>query len=156
MKINLNLQKFEQELREGTKSLLGVAGAQIGYACTEAYEELVRETPQWTGETAASWSMGFIPGENQRMHVEDKPSLENALAKGMQPAVNLAMVEGLATMPRNNLETYLTRDLVLTNPSPRATEVMIGGEIRLRPVNQPGASIEKFINRVEAEINKHR
>jgi len=149
-----NINQFAKALNEGTKSLLGRAGDAIGSACTEAFEELVRETPQWTGETAASWSMGFLPGENQRMHVEKKPKLEDALYRGMQPAVNLAMVEGLATMSRNNLEDYLRKDIILTNPSEQLGAAVVGAP-HLREINKPGANIEKFKATVIAELKKH-
>lgn len=153
--VRSNLSDFAREIGIlGNSVVFKVSGEALRDAIEEEFETLVQETPQWDGTTAASWSIGFRPGE----HLREQPERERegALYKGHQEAVDVALAANAGSIP-GDFRGYQTADLVITNPAP-GFETAEEGPVR--EVNQPAGALKAFESRfedlvIEADFGKY-
>ena len=139
-----NISQFVREISAIEGKLHKVGGERLSNELMEAFEVLVNETPQWSGTTAASWTMGFRAPD---VLVEfPKLSREQAMQRGMDPAVSAALSRSQLSA---DLKDYARADIKLTNPSPNYDTAMEGP---LRDVNKPPGAIDRFEARVAGII----
>lgn len=139
--IRWNISGFLADVKKIQRNIYKVPGQKLTEALTAEYERLVTETPQYSGNTAASWSMGFAAPVVDAGKVKPKSRAE-AFRKGADPAVG----ESLSRVNLgNSLKDYLVKDVTVTNGSP-SFEFAEGGP--LRPENEPGGMFSRFQNRV--------
>ena len=139
--IRFNASDFLARVRNIKRNIFKVGGEELSQALTAEYETLVKETPQWSGSTAASWSMGFAAPMVDAQKTKPKSRAE-AFIKGASPAIG----ESLARVNLSNyLEDYLTKDVTVTNGS-KNFDYAEGGPLRAE--NEPGGMYSRFLNRV--------
>lgn len=139
--IRMDLGQFLADVKKIKRNIWRIPGIKLKAQLEAEYKTLVEETPQYSGSTAASWSMGFLaPMVNSQ---KNKPkTVAEALRKGQDPAVG----ESLARINlSNHLTDYLQKDVTVTNGSPNF-EHAEGGP--LRAVNEPGGMFARFQNRI--------
>lgn len=141
--IRFNASDFLARVRNIKRNIFKVGGEELSKALTAEYETLVKETPQWSGATAASWSMGFYAPTVDASDKFKKPKTRaEALKKGMAPAIG----ESLARVNLSNyLKDYLTKDVTITNGCENF-DYAEGGP--LREENEPGGMYSRFLNRI--------
>ena len=82
---------------KGKNSIYNKIGAQLKDALLDEFDVLVRETPQWTGTTAASWEIGFPSDIEGKIEEQPPRKREEALSKGSEAACSISMGQLLKT-----------------------------------------------------------
>ena len=130
----------------GKDSIYHKAGAQLKSKLLEEFETLVRETPQWSGTTAASWEIGFYRDITGEVETQPRRSLEEALQKGSEPACQIAIHKAQTSIP-DDLSQIKTQDIIVSNESPGYDTAEDGP---VRAVNTPPGALARFEARVAA------
>ena len=132
-------------LTAGPNSIYNVAGTQLRDAILGEFDVLVRETPQWTGTTAASWEIGFPSDITGSVETQPERKREEALSKGTEPACGIAMSKAKTSLP-SDLSRYKTQDIVLSNEAPGYDRAEEGP---VRPINTPPGALKRFEARID-------
>lgn len=157
--IKMNISEFVRDIQYWKHNLHRVAGKRLGELIMREYERLVNETPQWSGTTAASWSIGFSPAggvvdltnevpwndskaKKSRRAVAGGAGDQEPRHKGHARAVQFGLARADLSLLTSNLEQYAYRDIVLTNDAPGFEASEAGGG--LRDVNKPGGMLARF------------
>lgn len=154
--IRSNISKGIRELNaitSGPNSIYKKAGSQLRSAILEEFKTLVRETPQWSGTTAASWKLGFMYKVDQSMVEMPQPaSREEALSRGAEPACQIAINNAMGALSPD-LRDYMRigrgggQDIVLYNEAP-GYETAEEGPVR--PVNVEPGALKRFESRIDS------
>ena len=147
----MDVSKFIKDLNAMTKgpdSIYRAGGRALREALMEDFEILVKETPQFSGSTAASWQIGFpedtygdgTPGSD---YVElPKPSgADEAMRRGNDPAVTIATTRARANLFHTDPERFVRQSIVILNNSP-GFETAEEGPVR--PENTPPGALKRF------------
>lgn len=133
---------------KGPNSIYRKAGSQLVEKILGEFDVLVRETPQYTGTTAASWEIGFmrdLPGE-----VTEQPAIkkgEKPLSKGSEVACQISMDRARKTLTETDLPKYATQDIIVNNAAPGYDTAEEGP---VRAVNTPPGALKRFEGRIAA------
>lgn len=147
IRVTSNISHQLKELKamtSGPNSIYRKGGEALRKVLLEEFSVMVRETPQYSGSTAASWRIGMrAPTEHTEM---PRPaSVEEALHKGMEPACSYAINQAMGDLPPTfSLEELMRKDLIITNGAP-GFEQAEGGPVR--PVNAPEGPLARFEER---------
>lgn len=123
-----------------------VIGAKRGLAI-EAFQFVVRETAQWTGNLAASWSLSVgapnavseTPFKDIDPPISSRNPVESALRKGSPAAVTYALARARADGAASLVN--LTNDVFIATGVPYAQAVEENAGSFLRPVNLPAEMV---------------
>lgn len=132
-------------LTTGPNSIYKIAGTQLRDAILDEFDVLVRETPQWTGTTAASWEIGFPSDVTGIVETQPERKREEALSKGTEPACGIAMSKARTSLT-SDLSKYKTQDIILINEAPGFDRAEEGP---VRPVNTPPGALKRFEARID-------
>lgn len=128
----------------GKENIYRKAGKQLSEALLEEFEVLVRETPQWTGTTAASWEIGFQSDITDGVEEQPSRTREEALSKGSEVACNIAMGKAYANITPD-FSKYIRESIIVSNNAPGFDRAEEGP---VRPVNTPPGALERFKARI--------
>lgn len=144
----VNLSKVVREIDYLGQAVLKDIGDTLAQGIWDEFENLVIETAQWTGTTAASWNlymkyrMVAPEGDVREM---PKRSRAQALNKGHMHAVAIALNANLGRLDEITTD-YRTSDIVISNNAPGAERAEAGP---LRAENQGAAgALARFEQRV--------
>lgn len=131
----------------GKNSIYRKAGSQLVEKILGEFEVLVRETPQWTGTTAASWYIGMTRDEATLDQVNTQPerTKKEALQKGSEPACTFSINKSKFTLMDADLARIATEDIVVGNSAPGFDRAEEGP---VRPENSPPGALDRFMARV--------
>ena len=131
----------------GKNSIYRKAGSQLVEKILDEFEVLVRETPQWTGTTAASWYIGMTRDEATLDQVNTQPerTRREALQKGSEPACAFSINKSKFTLMDADLARIATEDIVVGNSAPGYDRAEEGP---VRPENSPPGALDRFMARV--------
>ena len=131
----------------GKNSIYRKAGSQLVEKILGEFEVLVRETPQWTGTTAASWYIGMTRDESTLDQVNTQPerTRKEALEKGSEPACAFSISKSKFTLMDADLSKIARQDIVIGNEAP-GYETAEEGPVR--PENSPPGALDRFMARV--------
>lgn len=127
-------------LTTGPNSMYRRADSTLKDMLLEEFDVLVRETPQWTGTTAASWQIGFQSEVTTDVEEQPERSLAEALQKGSEAACSIAMAKARTTIT-GNFDKYKTQDIWITNEAPGYERAEEGP---VRAVNTPPGALKRF------------
>lgn len=153
LKSNLSLFARKAKTAAGRKgnSLFTIIGEEVEEAMTEAFETLVRDTPQYSGTTAASWNIGLARTCPDVVREQPRPKSEaEALKKGDSAAVEIALTENAIALA-NLSSMNLNQDIAVKNNAPGADTSESGP---LRQVNRPSGMTDRFEAAVEAAFSR--
>ena len=161
LNVRMNISKFNRDLgamTRGPNSMYSQGGRELRAALMEEFETLVKETPQFSGSTAASWQIGFpgdlyggfTPGDDFVQLPKPANGIE-AMKKGMNPAIDISITRAKATLFSTDPDQYMTKDLVIVNNAP-GFETAEEGPVR--QVNDPARALDRCRARWEAKIIK--
>lgn len=142
------LRKLNTFQTKGPDSVYRKAGSQLIEKILKEFDVLVRETPQYTGTTAASWEIGFqrdISGE-----VTEQPAIgkrESPLKKGTEAACSISIDRARQTLTETDLSKYATQDIWIGNEAPGYDTAEEGP---VRAVNTPPGALKRFEARIAA------
>lgn len=148
----INLSKVIREIDYLGQAVLKDTGDAIAEGIWEEFEQLVQETAQWSGTTAASWNltMGGV-GEGGGVYTQPEPKSEaEALRRGHQHAVSIAVTRNFGRL-HNITHDYRTKAIVIENYAPGSERSEVGP---LRSVNQPSGALARFEQRVANKLFK--
>lgn len=132
-------------MTKGPNSIYNVAGRQLRESLLNEFKILVRETPQYSGSTAASWKLGFAFQTDKSAVILPKPeTLSEALHKGSEPACQIAINEAMGNLSPD-LQDYKKHDIMLYNEAPGFDTAEEGP---VRPVNTPPGALKRFEARI--------
>ena len=135
---------------EGSTAIYTVAGQAIADGIWVEFEQLVRETAQYTGTTAASWNLGMAFGKSYGgVRARELGPDESPLSVGHGAAVSLAL-----NANRGNLEglgkTILRSGINVWNEAPGSERSEEGP---LRGVNESAiGAFSRFQERVRDRV----
>jgi len=146
LNVKMNVSAFTRELNaitSGPDSIYRAGGKAIRAALMEEFETLVRETPQFSGSTAASWQIGFPEDTYGNDYVElPKPASGiEAMQRGNDPAVTIATTRARANLFSTDPSRYFRQDIVILNEAP-GYETAEEGPVR--QVNAPPGALKRF------------
>lgn len=147
IRVRGNVSKAIRELgalTRGPASIYRKAGAQLRETLLEEFDTLVRETPQWTGTTAASWEIGFLSDITGVVEQQPERKRDEALAKGTEPACSISMVKARTSLS-GDFKKIAIQDIIVSNDSP-GFETAEEGPVR--PVNTPPGALARFEARI--------
>ncbi len=154
VRMHTNLKAMGRELLGASLNIYKVAGYSIADGIWEEFQQLVADTAQWTGTTAASWNLsagGFLDRGGVRTMPDRKK--EDALQAGDQHAVQVALLNNYDRITGSNIyKNVLTSGINVWNESPAA---MTGRIERgpLRDVNQSSiGAFARFQARIETRV----
>lgn len=150
--IKMNISEFIRDVSKWKGALHRIAGKRLGEQVLAAYERLVNETPQWSGTTAASWSIGF-GGAGGMVDLRGEVPFrdrDSARWKGHARAVGIGLSRVDSRIANSSLEAYKTQDIVIANESPNFDIAEDG--VNLRDVNQPGGMFARFQQELDGII----
>lgn len=130
---------------KGKNSIYNKIGAQLKDTLLDEFDVLVRETPQWTGTTAASWEIGFPSDIEGKIEEQPPRKREEALSKGSEAACSISMGKARGTITED-FSKYRIQDIVVSNKAPGFDRAEEGP---VRPVNTPPGALARF----EAKIH---
>ena len=143
-----NVSKFIKELgtiTKGKSSIYNVAGANLRKALLDEFEILVRETPQYSGSTAASWKIGFYQDlDTSAVELPKPASVNEALSKGTEGPCNIAISAAEKALS-SDLREYFRSDITLHNEAPGFDTSEEGP---VRPINTPPGALKRFESRL--------
>jgi len=131
-------------LTRGPNSIYNRAGAALKETLLEEFDTLVRETPQWTGTTAASWEIGFPSDITGSVEKQPDRNREEALSKGAEAACNVAMDKARTSLTRD-FRKIKNQDIIVSNDAPGYDRAEEGP---VRPENTPPGALKRFEARV--------
>lgn len=144
----MQVSKFIKELgtlTKGKNSIYRQAGSQLRQALLDEFKVLVRETPQYSGSTAASWKIGFYQDlDSSAIELPQPASTLEALQKGSEPACSYAINNAMGALS-NDLKEYARSDITLHNEAPGFDTAEEGP---VRQVNTPPGALKRFEGRV--------
>lgn len=156
IRVRGNVSKAIRELgaiTSGPGSIYKKSGSRLRSAILEEFRTLVRETPQWSGTTAASWKLGFMYKVDPSMVEMPQPaSREDALKRGSEPACQIAINNAMGALS-SDLRDYMRvgrgggQDIVIYNEAP-GFETAEEGPVR--PVNTPPGALARFEARIDS------
>ena len=129
----------------GKNSIYRKAGSQLVEKILGEFEVLVRETPQWTGTTAASWEIGFKDDITGQVFTQPERTRREALEKGSEPACTISINKSKFTLMDVDLSKIARQDIVIGNEAP-GYETAEEGPVR--PENSPPGALDRFMARV--------
>lgn len=134
-------------ITSGKQSIYHQPAAQLVDKLLKEFATLVRETPQWTGTTAASWYIGFYEDEPTINQVYTQPdrTAKEALCKGTEPACAISINKSKYTLTNVDLAKIARTYIVVGNDAP-GYETAEEGPVRF--VNSPPRALERFMARV--------
>lgn len=132
------------EMTRGPNSIYNKAGAALRESLLEEFDTLVRETPQWTGTTAASWEIGFPSDLTGAVETQPDRNREEALSKGAEAACNIAMAKARTSLS-GDFGKIKTQDIIISNDAPGYDRAEEGP---VRPENTPPGALKRFEARV--------
>ncbi len=147
-----NLSDMFRKLSCLTTGVFQYIGPRVVDLIEPEFEKMVIETPQWTGTTAASWNISL--GGDDTVRTMGKRKLENALHKGHMAAVrtsltyntpNFAKMRASITTRGAGGTGHGLAAIVIENNAPGYDTAEHGP---LRPINNPGHMLAKFMSRV--------
>lgn len=148
IRVRSNISEFIREmgvLTRGKNSIYRKAGSQLRQTILDEFEVLVRETPQYSGTTAASWKLGHLYAVDPGKVVLPKPaSVADALQRGAEPACHIAINNARGQLAPD-LRDYARKDIVLHNESPGFDTAEEGP---VRAVNTPPGALKRFEGRI--------
>jgi hypothetical protein len=151
--VRSNLAAFAKEMSYlGSRAIFASAGKALRDAVMEDFELLVQETPQWSGDTAASWRIGMPAvesGVSQGADDWDWRDQNPIHVKGDSEAVAEAMAANERSVP-DDFRKWAQKDLTITNDAP-GFETSESGK-GLRPENTPGGMLARFETRFSGRI----
>lgn len=148
-----NISQFIRDLgvmTKGENSIYQAGGRDLRNFLFEEFKTMVRETPQFSGSTAASWEIGFPGSVSEAGDYVELPKPADgieAARKGDQYACDIAIDKAFATLMGADPEAYIRKDLLLVNNAP-GFETAEEGPVR--DVNDPPGAMSRFIERVES------
>lgn len=158
--VKMDISKFIKDLNamtQGPDSIYRAGGRALREMLLENFEILVKETPQFSGSTAASWQIGFpedtygdgTPGSDF-VELPKPAGGDEAMRRGMAPAVGIAIARGTANLMHTDPERFVRQAIVVLNNAP-GFETAEEGPVRA--VNTPPGALKRFEARVAtAEI----
>jgi hypothetical protein len=156
-----NLSDLFRELSCKTTGIFREVGGNVVDIFESEFEQLVMETPQWTGTTAASWKISLggrgVFGGDSGVHTLPKRSREQALWRGHMKAVNLALTANAGNF--ENMRERLSREfataaITIDNQAPGSTQAE-KGPVRV-PENVEPHALDRYIVRVASKIESSR
>lgn len=129
----------------GKNSIYRKAGSQLVEKILGEFEVLVRETPQWTGTTAASWEIGFKEDVTGQVFTQPERTREEALSKGSEAACTIAINKSKFTLMDADLVKIASQDIVIGNEAPGYDTAEEGP---VRAENSPPGALARFEARV--------
>lgn len=144
-----NVGKIIRELgalTSGPNSIYKKAGEQLKDQLLEEFDSLVRETPQWTGTTAASWEIGFPSNISGDVETQPERTRVEALQRGAEPACSIATRKARRSLT-GDFKKIATQDIIVANSAP-GFETAEEGPVR--PDNTPPGALSRFEGRVAA------
>lgn len=158
--ISSNLSKIARDLDGYVAKMFKVLGEDIAREIHEEFEVLVYETPQYTGTTAASWTLSFAgraggygaSTEADAFAPVDIPldKSRGPLHKGHENAVRIAMHRNQGAFEALP-EAYRYSSMMIRNNAPGAVRAEEGP---VRAVNDPAHALERFKGRLEGKVFK--
>ncbi len=154
VRMHTNLKAMGKELLGASLNIYKVAGYSIAKGIWKEFEQLVNETAQYTGTTAASWNLsagGFLSTGGVR--TMPKRNKENALRSGHQYAVDVALVNNYGRITGSNIYDLVLRSGInVWNEAPGAMSgVVETGPLRDVNTSSLGA-FSRFQNRIETKV----
>ena len=155
LNVKSNVSKFIRDLNAmtaGPDSIYRAGGRALREMLMEEFKTLVQETPQFSGSTAASWQIGFPEDTygNDFVELPASSGADEAMHRGMDPAVSIAVTRGTANLMHTDPERFFRSDIVILNNAP-GFETAEEGPVRA--VNTPPGALKRFEARVAtAEI----
>ncbi len=152
--IKSNLSDIARAFDREGKAVFKDIGMAYAHGVWEEFEQLVQETAQWTGTTAASWTLSFQHRQGalkgvSAVRTQPKRSRKEALSVGHSAAVNVALGANVGVL-NGIAKQYARQDLVLTNEAPGAYTAEHGP---LRPVNASAKNaLAKFNLRLARKV----
>jgi len=154
MALKTNVSQFSRDARKlagrGGKgaSIFSLASKDVETAIGNAFITMVRETPQYSGTTAASWNIG-PPGATSE-EVREQPEPNPPLKKGHGAAIEVARSSNEGNL-KNLVGINKVRDVLVINNAPGAEQSEHGP---VRKVNEPAGMFEIFKSALVEEFNK--
>lgn len=159
-----NVSKFIRDLgamTTGEDSIYQAGGRELRDFLMDEFTTLVRETPQFSGSTAASWELGFRGDVREGTDYDELPKPAagiEAARKGSEFACSKAIDRAFTTIMAHDPKQYITQDLILVNNAPGFDTAEYGP---VRPENappDPPKMMERFKERIESAglIDKYR
>ena len=147
-----NISAFQRELgmlTTGPNSIYARGERALRQVLLEEFHTLVQETPQYSGSTAASWRIGFYAPTEYTM-MWPPSSAADALAKGMDPAVSIAVGYARESLGVTGYGMLKNRqDITITNGAP-GYETAEEGPVR--QVNTPPGALKRFVERFSHRV----
>jgi len=131
-------------LTAGPRSIYKVTASQLREKLLDEFDILVRETPQWTGTTAASWEIDFDTNITGDVETQPERTRDQALSKGSEAACGIAMAKA-STSLNGDFKLYAQRDIVVANAAPGYDRAEEGP---VRPENTPPGALKRFEARI--------
>jgi len=136
---SINASQVLRQIHYTKRAVFKQIGDRYTKELYKAFEELVIETPQWSGTAAASWNMSL--GESSGgVREQPKRSKKNALVRGHMAAVGVALSANVGRLDEI-ADLYRIKDVVIWNDAESAFFAEYGP---LRSVNEPGMAFERF------------
>lgn len=146
--IRHNLSKMAREIDLLGQAVFKDVGDALAHGIWKEFVQLVEETPQWTGTTAASWDLlmqGRVgPMGGTEVREQPERTRANALSRGHRAAVQVAIGANYDSL-LYIAEQYRYAEIVIANHAPGAEQSEYGP---LRDVNQPSGALARFEQRV--------
>lgn len=143
-------------LTRGPNSIYRRTGRELKAQLIEDFTILVRETPQWTGTTAASWEIGFPSRLTGEVKEQPERTRAEALQKGSEAACAIALSWADKTIS-DDFGEIATQGIILSNDAPGFDRAEEGP---VRPENTPPGALKRFEARIltmpdiEVDLNK--
>lgn len=145
-KVKSNISQFLRELgviTRGKNSIYNLAGRALIDALFNEFKDMVYDTPQWTGTTAASWHIGF-DADSSVNDMGDPNKIQ--YWKGHQEAC-MVSIGGNTDFLSSDPKRVLYRDIIINNEA-EGFESSEYGPVRY--VNDPAGPLGRFEGRVGA------
>lgn len=139
-----NLSEIAKQASYIGRRIFLVAGRALRERVETEFEVLVKETPQYTGSTAASWRMS-VRGADDSQTVIKLPKGATPFEKGQAPAIDMALSHYAGNRLPESLKSYMNADIVINNAA-KGFDTAEHGPVR--DVNTPPGALARFEGRV--------
>lgn len=130
--IKVNASEAHRAIEAGKSKVNKLVAKKISEVLWEEFEQLVKETPQYTGTAAASWNIAAQhPGGGVR---EQKLNEGGPLSYSHPTAVNIALSANMGNLEAFADKDFIYKDLFIWNDADSAVYAERGP---LRGVNDP-------------------
>ena len=158
-----NISQFIRDLgamTRGENSIYQAGGRELRDFLFEEFTDLVRETPQFSGSTAASWEIGFpgsVSEDGDYVKLPKPADGVEAARAGDKFACDKAINKAFTTLMGADPEAYISKDLLLINNAP-GFETAEHGPVRAENEPPGPGAMERFVARIESAgiIDKYR